>query len=130
MNTKTPKHLEHKATELERLSNALAGYFYYDYELLKGYKYWNFNHSILHSLIGDSKELLSSLKHLSFVHNLEERKNILNFINCIGKNIHGYCRGLEYHSKSPQDYLHVYRNEVQQFMLLFQKWSKTSGPAQ
>ena len=130
MNTKTPKHLEHKATELERLSNALAGYFYYDYELLKGYKYWNFNHSILYSLIGDSKELLSSLKHLSFVHNLEERKNILNFINCIGKNIHGYCRGLEYHSKSPLDYLDAYRNEVKQFMLLFQKWSKTSGPAQ
>ncbi|MDA9253067.1 hypothetical protein N9P39_03365, partial [Flavobacteriaceae bacterium] len=66
----------------------------------------------------------------SFVHNLEERKNILNFINCIGKNIHGYCRGLEYHSKSPQDYLDAYRNEVKQFMLLFQKWSKTSGPAQ
>jgi len=130
MNTKTPKHLEHKATELEQLSNALAGYFYYDYELLKGYKYWNFNHCILHSLIGDSKELLSRLKHLSFVHNLEERKNILNFINCIGKNIHGYCRGLEYHSKSPQDYLDAYRNEVKQFMLLFQKWSKTSGPAQ
>ena len=130
MNTKTPKHLEHKATELERLSNALAIYFYYDHELLKGYKYWKFNHRILHNLIGDSKELLSSLRHLSFVHNLEERKNILNFINCIGKNIHGYCRGLEYHSKSPQDYLHVYRNEVQQFMLLFQKWSKTSGLTQ
>ena len=126
MNTKTPKHLEYKATELERLSNALAVYFYYDYELLKEYKHWSFNHSILHSLLGDSKQLLSSLKNLSLVNNHDERKNTLAYINCIGKNIHGYCRGLEYHSKSPQEYLQAYRNEVKQFMLLFQKWSKTS----
>jgi hypothetical protein len=123
---KTPIHLHLKASELERLSSALAVYLHYDQALLKEYQYWDFNHSILHSLIVDCRQLMSALKKLSLIHNHEERKSTLDFIHCISKNINSYCRGLEYHSKTPLEYIKAYRNEVRKFTASFQKWSNTS----
>ena len=116
-----------KATELQRMSRAIALCAAGKEEVINLYRATSLKGEVAGSLLADTALIRKQIALAAGTTSLTIRQNSLQFVAIMIRNLGSYCKGLEIDGMREREYIELLRQELVSFRTSFKQWRKSLG---